>query len=223
MKRNFQQSTEWMLVHEGGYVNHPKDPGGATNRGATQRTYDGFRDRMKLPRQSVRNITETEVYEIYRTQYWNAVQADLLPDGLDYAVYDFAVNSGPGRAARNLQALLGVKQDGQIGNITLGALAKVNDIESLIIRLCTNRWNWMKTLSTYSTFGKGWTRRVMGYTVNGVQPDTDSGIIDRAIKLARQETNILSPTGPAPGRADEADMKWLSALIEAITAFFTKK
>lgn len=216
MEGNFEETTSWLLVHEGGYVNHPKDPGGATNRGVIQRTYDGYRDRIGRPRQSVRNITEAEVLDIYRTQYWNAIQGDLLPSGLDYSVYDFAVNSGPARAARNLQALLGVKQDGHIGNITLGALRQRNDIQSLIINLCTNRWKWMQTLSTWSTFGKGWTRRVMGNVVQGYQPDTDTGVIDRSMMLFYGSANIESPTMDAPGKADEFDVSFLAQLITLI-------
>jgi len=223
MKQNFNQTTEWLLIHEGGYVNHPKDPGGATNRGVIQRTYDGYRRRTGQKLQSVRNITEAEVMDIYRSQYWNAIQGDLLPSGLDYAVYDFAVNSGPSRAAKNLQRILKVTQDGQIGNVTLGAIQKRNDIEGLIVQLCLNRFHWLKTLSTFSTFGKGWTRRVMGYVVDGLQPDTDSGVIDRGVKLHRGTPNILPPIDPAPGKAEDVDMRWVAAILAAIAAFFVSR
>lgn len=210
---NFNQATEWMLVHEGGYVNHPKDPGGATNRGVIQRTYDGFRSRKGLPRQSVRHITNEEVWEIYRAQYWNAIYGDELPAGLDYAMYDFAVNSGPGRAAKFLQRRLGVTADGQIGQQTLGALRMVNDIEGLIHGLCYDRWNWMKRLRTFKTFGRGWTRRVMGEVV-GAQPSNDHGVIDRATKLFLNVPHheIAAPVEELPGKAMEEDTK-LSAKI----------
>lgn len=215
MRENFNQQTTWLLVHEGGYVNHPKDPGGATNRGVIQRTYDGYRRRKGLPKQSVKLITMDEVMDIYRTQYWDAVMGDQLPAGLDYAVYDFAVNSGPKRAIRFLQELLGknVIQDGVMGNQTLGVLADFGpeDMRELIEAYCEKRWNWMKTLSTFATFGKGWTRRVMGETV-GVQ-EGDHGVIDRAVKVAMGAAT-QAPTMAAEGKALESDTKATTKVAE---------
>lgn len=211
---HFQKLTDWLLVHEGGYVNHPKDPGGATNRGVIQRTYDAFRDREGLPRRSVRQIENAEVWEIYKTQYWNAVSGDMLPKGLDYAVYDFAVNSGPKRAVQFLQRLLRVKDDGIIGNHTLAAIRDYN-IQQLIIDYCTMRWEWMKTLSTFATFGKGWTRRVMGEVV-GAQPSTDTGVIDRAVRLNRDLT-VSAPTEQFAGKADEKDQKAIVYAQESVS------
>lgn len=205
---NFQTTTGWLLVHEGGYVNHPADPGGATNRGVTQAVYDGYRRRKGLRTQSVRNITEQEVYDIYRTQYWDKVWGDELPNGLDYAVYDFAVNSGPRRAIQFLQRIIGVEADGVMGNVTIGKIrelqAEGGEIGEIIEQLCTNRWNWMKTLRTFSTFGRGWTRRVMGEEV-GIQ-DRDSGVIDRAYRMWAQQ-EVTAPTREAAGRALEGDEK----------------
>lgn len=202
---NFEKVTEWLLVHEGGYVNHPRDPGGATNRGITQAVYDGYRRRSGKPVRSVREVTTTEVYHIYRTQYWDRVWGDELPAGLDYAVYDFAVNSGPARAAKFLQRILGVAQDGVIGNETMGAvrLLEPHEIEDVIVRLCTDRWNWMKRLSTWDAFGRGWTARVMGAQI-GVQ-ERDTGVIDRAVKLARGEPTV-APRREANGPAREEDL-----------------
>lgn len=199
-RQNFEEQTQWLLVHEGGYVNHPKDPGGATNRGVIQRTYDGYRKRMGKPQQSVKKITMAEVMDIYKSQYWDAVKGDELPAGLDYAVYDFGVNSGPTRAVKFLQQLLGVTQDGQMGNQTLGALADISpeDMRDLIENYCEKRWNWMKTLGTFKTFGKGWTRRVMGEQI-GVQ-DSDHGVIDRAVKVYMGQ-KTKAPTRSAEGKA----------------------
>lgn len=204
---NFETCTGWALVHEGGYVNHPKDPGGATNKGVIQRTYDGYRDRLGKPRQSVRRITMAEVMDIYKTQYWDRIFGDALPAGLDYAMYDFSINSGPSRAVKFLQEILGVKVDGVMGNGTLGAIQRRNDISGLIQELCLKRWNWMKRLSTYSTFGKGWTRRVMGDIIDGVQAGKDHGVIDRAVYLFEGRSNIAAPIMEAPGKAEEDDLK----------------
>lgn len=157
MKFNFEKSLDLVLLHEGGYVNHPRDPGGATNRGVTQAVYDGYRKTRGLPIQSVRMITEEEVRAIYRFQYWDRVHGDLLPTGLDYAVFDFAVNSGVSRAAKYLQAVLGVAQDGVIGARTLGAIKSPTNT---IISLCARRMGFLRNLKTFLTFGKGWTRRV---------------------------------------------------------------
>lgn len=208
-QENFEQCTSWILIHEGGYVNHPKDPGGATNRGVIQRTYDGYRRRKGLPTQSVRQITDDEVHDIYRSQYWNAVEGDMLPSGLDYAMYDFAINSGPKRAIQFLQNLLGVTADGHIGQVTLGAIAGKNNIVDLVMQLCSKRYEWLQKLKTFSTFGRGWTTRVMGDIINGAQPGRDHGVIDRGVWLAQGQTVISTPVfiPEANHKADEEDLK----------------
>lgn len=207
---NFNTTTEWLLVHEGGYVNHPKDPGGATNKGVTQRVYDSYRRRQKLPIRSVKSIELSEVFNIYRTQYWDAADCDLMPNGLDYAVYDFSVNSGPKRAIQFLQRILKVKDDGIVGNVTLGAIA-IRDINALIVEYCEARFEWLKTLKTWDTFGKGWTRRVMGEKI-GVQ-ETDTGVIDRAVKM-HLGAQVAAPTIEAPGKALVEDTKFSVAALD---------
>lgn len=203
---NFPERLRWVLVHEGGFVNHPKDPGGATNKGVTQRVYDGFRDRAGQPRRSVREIESDEIEAIYRRQYWDAVRGDDLGPGLDYCVFDFAVNSGPSRAAKFLQRALGVAQDGVIGAVTLGALAKVSDRAALCESICRDRLEWLMTLRTWGTFGRGWKRRIMG-EVDGVQHG-DTGVIDRSSRLARGLV-VHAPTDAeeGPGKALEEDRR----------------
>lgn len=159
MRANFDDALKEVLKHEGGYVNHPKDPGGATNKGITQKTYDAWRKKQKLPTRSVREIERDEVEEIYRHQYWDKVRGDDLPSGVDYAVFDFAVNSGPARAAKCLQGILGVEVDGKIGPQTLAAADGADDIY-VIESLCDRRMMFLQDLSSWPTFGKGWTRRV---------------------------------------------------------------
>ena len=157
MNSNFDESLRLVLLHEGGYANHPKDPGGETNRGVTKAVYDAYRRTRGRPVQSVKFITDDEVKAIYKFQYWDRVQGDFLPRGLDYAVFDYAVNSGVGRAAKHLQAVLGVPQDGVIGAVTLSAIrSPVNTINAL----CDRRMSFLRNLRTFLTFGRGWTRRV---------------------------------------------------------------
>lgn len=156
---NFDEALKRVLIHEGGYVNHPKDPGGATNKGVTQRVYDGYRDRLGLKRQSVRMISSNEVADIYKRQYWDAIRGNDLPAGVDYCTFDAAVNSGAAQAAKWLQRAVGATADGQIGEATLEAVR--NAVPGKVIDAsCDNRLAMLKGLKTWNTFGKGWSRRV---------------------------------------------------------------
>lgn len=168
MRHLFDEALSLVLVHEGGYVNHPADPGGATNKGITQATYNVWRTRNGQPKQNVRKITDAEVAAIYRRDYWGKVRGDDLPAGVDYAVFDFAVNSGPSRAARFLQRIVGVDDDGVIGPITLAAVQAMPP-GGIIVDLCDARLAWLKQLSTWNTFGRGWSRRVNEVEVKAVR------------------------------------------------------
>lgn len=166
MNNNFEHCLDLVLKHEGGYIDHPRDPGGKTNRGVTQAVYDAYRKTRGRGAQSVKFITDDEVKAIYKFQYWDRVQADLLPAGLDYAVFDFAVNSGAGRASKYLQAVLGVAQDGVIGAKTLAA---VQSPYNAINALCDRRMSFLRNLKTFLTFGKGWTRRVQDVRAHALE------------------------------------------------------
>ena len=157
MLANYKTCLAAVLKYEGGYSNHPSDPGGATMKGVTQKVYDSWRKKQGQPIQSVRNITQPEVESIYRNNYWDVVRGDDLPSGLDLAVFDYAVNSGPGRAIRQLQKVLGVQQTGVMNAATIAAAKKNPDAWSA---LCAERLAFMKRLDTWSTFGKGWETRV---------------------------------------------------------------
>jgi len=191
---NYKPSLGLTLAYEGGYVNHPKDPGGPTNNGITQAVYDAYRKVRGLPLQSVKLILSDEVADIYNKQYWKLIRGDSLPAGLDYAVFDFAVNSGVSRATRYLQRLVGVNDDGVIGNATLASVydAAKADEEKLIATYCANRLAFLRSLSTFPTFGKGWTRRVVGSQA-GFQL-TDSGVIDYAISMAQADVTFTMPS-----------------------------
>ena len=161
MRQNFERSLAAVLKHEGGFANHPDDPGGATMKGVTQAVYDAYRRRLGLFTRTVKLIADDELRDIYRKQYWLAVHGDELPSGIDYCVFDFAVNSGPGRAIKHLQMALGVTADGIIGQITLRA-AEEADPAVIIAGVCDRRMFFLRNLSTFATFGKGWTARVNG-------------------------------------------------------------
>jgi lysozyme family protein len=160
MTDRFPRALELVLVHEGGYVDHPRDPGGATNLGVTIGTLSGWLGRPAT-KAEVRALTVDAVAPIYRKNYWDAVRADDLPAGVDYCVFDFGVNSGPRRAIMALQRAVGVADDGRIGPITLAA-AKRKSPEDIITRICSDRLSFMRRLSTWPTFGRGWQRRVEG-------------------------------------------------------------
>jgi lysozyme family protein len=155
MKENYAQALKQVLKYEGGYVDHPKDPGGPTNKGVTQAVYDSWRKSQNMPTQSVRNISDAEVAAIYRNLYWDKIRGDDLPSNVDFAVFDYAVNSGVSRAAKTLQGVVGVTQDGMIGPATIEAT------KTYVAMAVTNkRLAFMQSLSIWSTFGKGWTARI---------------------------------------------------------------
>ena len=163
---NFNLAVSEIFKHEGGYVDHPKDPGGATNMGITRKTlasWRGIKPFSKLPKSEVKSLKKTEAKAIYKKRYWDRVRGDKLPSGLDLALFDFAVNSGPARAVKTLQALLYVRRDGIIGSITLGALNKKIKrvgITKIILDYSAKRISFLRRLKTFSIFGKGWVRRV---------------------------------------------------------------
>lgn len=160
MKRNFKSALKLVLVHEGGWADHPKDPGGATMKGVTLTTFQRFFGSDK-GKQDLRNISDAELAEIYRTGYWDKCHCNELPKGLDYAVFDAAVNSGPGRSAKWLQAAVGARQDGGIGPKTLEKL-KQHEPVTVTDDICDLRLTFLRSLTHWSTFGRGWNRRVEG-------------------------------------------------------------
>jgi lysozyme family protein len=159
--RNFARALEHVLKDEGGYVDHPKDPGGATNMGITLRTLADWRGVATLSKAEVKALTRDEAGRIYRKKYWDAIRGDDLPDGVDYATFDFAVNSGVHRASIYLQDILGVAPDGKIGPLTVKATIG-KDRARLVNKLCDDRVAFLKRLSTFPTFGRGWMTRVKG-------------------------------------------------------------
>lgn len=159
MASNFDNALARVLVSEGGFTNNPKDPGGATMKGITQRVYNGFRTRNNLPTQTVQSISDVEVSRIYKEQYWDIAKCDMLPVGISYCVFDGDVNSGVGQSVKWLQRALGVAVDSQMGPATIAA-ANDADPSTLIDGICDRRLAYLKALTTWHEFGHGWTNRV---------------------------------------------------------------
>lgn len=157
MKKNFDKSLEMLLKHEGGYVNHPRDPGGMTNLGVTKRVYEAWVGH-EVDEAAMRALTPDDVAPIYRANYWDAVWGDHLPSGVDFSVFDWGVNSGPPRAIKALQRIVGSVSDGVMGPKTMQAVMDM-DAEKIIDLMHGERQRFYERLNTFDTFGRGWTRR----------------------------------------------------------------
>lgn len=150
----FDQAFAELLTHEGGYVDHPSDPGGATNHGVTEKVARKFGYTGNM-----RGYPKEEAAKVYRSEYWDAVRADELPAPLRYPIFDAAVNSGARQAILWLQQALDVKADGVIGTQTLAAV-KAADPNALLRCMLGARLRFMTNLNHWSSFGKGWARRI---------------------------------------------------------------
>jgi len=162
MKENLLPAMVALMKHEGGFVNHPRDPGGMTMLGVTQRVWEEWVGHP-VGEKEMRALTPAIVAPMYKKKYWDTVAGDRLPSGVDLAVFDFAVNSGPGRAAKMLQRVLGVTEDGAIGPQTLAKAVSV-DSSQLIADYNAARLAFLQALPTWATFGNGWGRRVAEVT-----------------------------------------------------------
>lgn len=158
MDRNFSRCLGAVLEEEGGFANHPRDPGGATMRGVTLESFRAF-VKPDATVDDLKAITAEQAGVVYRRHYWDKVMGASLPDGVDHAVFDFAVNSGPTRAANMLQSVVGAKVDGHIGPETLRKAAAM-DADQIITALCDRRLAFLRSLGTWDAFGKGWAGRV---------------------------------------------------------------
>lgn len=156
---NFPAAFALVLKSEGGYSNNPADPGGPTNLGITLATLRAYRGRA-VNVDDVKNLSKAEAGAIYRANYWDKVSGDQLPPGVDYAAFDFAVNSGPSTAAKFLQRCLSVVDDGVVGQKTLQAVHQVRPAD-VINLLCDRRLEYLRALGTWQTFGRGWMTRII--------------------------------------------------------------
>ncbi|RAK52147.1 glycoside hydrolase family 108 protein [Phenylobacterium deserti] len=160
---NFDRCLGAVLRHEGGYVDDPRDNGGATNKGVTLATLkeakvdldgDGDTDKADLKR-----LTDKDAGKIYKARYWNTVHGDELPSGLDYMLFDASVNHGPARARRWLQQALGVSVDGVLGPKTFAAL-RAASAAALLAKIAGYREALYRNHEDFDRFGRGWMRRL---------------------------------------------------------------
>lgn len=152
MSQLFDTMVERVLAHEGGYVNHPNDPGGETHWGIAKRSY---------PHLNIRSLTRQDAVEIYRRDFWERVKCDQLPPEFAFQAFDAAVNHGIGNAVRWMQRAAGVADDGIFGPITLAAVKAMSG-EDLVLKFNAERLDFYTKLSTWPSFGKGWVRRIAG-------------------------------------------------------------
>lgn len=195
MKSNYTYCLDRVLQYEGGWSDHPADKGGATMKGITIGTYSDFLGRPAT-KEELRNIPDTHVQAIYRDRYWNKIKGDNLPGGVDLAVFDFAVNSGVSRASKFLQKEVGTPQDGIIGPQTLAA-TDARQPANVAANLCDSRLSWLKGLSDWPTFGKGWTNRVTDVRKRSI------ALADAAPPLPPERPDPEPPAPPLVGEVDQ--------------------
>ncbi len=226
MQSSYDRALAAVLKHEGGYVDHPKDPGGATNKGITIATFRRF-IKPKGTKADLKALTTEQAGVVYRHEYWDKVSGGVLPAGVDFAVFDFAVNSGPSRAIKFLQKVVGVEQDGKIGPKTLEAVSSMPPLK-IITDLCVNRLRWLGSLKTFDTFGKGWTRRVSEVrelaTELAGEATVDAIIkkgVDEALRTPAEEPEPTVVIPPKPG-VSRSGWAVLGTLFLAAVAFMGK-
>tara|TARA_S200002703_G_scaffold61077_1_gene52969 strand:+ start:159 stop:674 length:516 start_codon:yes stop_codon:yes gene_type:complete len=157
MRENFDKSLQLLLKHEGGFVNHERDPGGMTNLGVTKSVYEEWLG-YEVDKQDMMKLTPEDVAPIYLNNYWIKANCDELPSGLDYVVFDWAVNSGVSRSSKGIQKCCGANPDGVIGPKTL-ELVVGQDTKFMIEKFKQVRQRFYEGLNHFDAFGRGWTRR----------------------------------------------------------------
>jgi lysozyme family protein len=158
MNRNWDKSFDLVIVNEGGFVNNPNDPGGATNLGCTQTVWEQWVGHP-VSIEDMKALTKDDVKPLYKRKFWDAIHGDALPAGLDYCIFDCAINSGVGRAAKFIQEIVGVSPDGAIGNNTISAISQINPV-TLINEFSEKRLTYLQQLKLWPMFGNGWGKRV---------------------------------------------------------------
>src|SRR5690242_18712533 len=158
MDKNYDEALKRVLAHEGGYTNHPDDPGGPTNWGIT--IWDARKYwKRDADADDVRAMPLEVAKRIYKSKYWDAMRCDELPSGIDYAVFDFGVNSGPTRALKVLEDIIGVRETGNPDDVLIRTVKHL-PAKPVVTELCDKRLAFLKGLKTWPVFGNGWGRRV---------------------------------------------------------------
>jgi len=220
----YDEALRRLLLHEGGYSNHPSDPGGPTKYGITIHDYRKY-VKPDADAEDVRAMPLDHAKAIYRDKYWNALCCDALPAGLDYAVFDYGVNSGTARAAKVLRRLVGLPDAGGMSDAVLAAV-RARDTADLVARLCEERLAFLKSLRTWPVFGAGWGRRVAEVRraalamANGAQ---DTGAVAAApgrgevplAKRARKTTTatVIVAGGAAAQAAHQSGAGWGAVVV----------
>jgi len=224
---NFQPCLGVTLPHEGAWSNHPKDPGGGTMKGITIATYRRRRPNATLD--DLRRISDAEVREIYREDYWNPVRGEDLPFGIDMVTFDAGVNSGPRQAVKWTQRALGVAADGSVGTETINAARTAAPVP-VIRQAAANRMGMLRGLRTWGTFGRGWSRRVadveakaVAMALAAVGSPARPALIEEATSAttaARRNKQIATSTGGAGavggGGAVNADLPTSALIVLAV-------
>lgn len=193
------------LIEEGGYADNPKDPGGATNCGVTQATYNSYRISNKLALQDVRKISDAELQNLYADSYWGPAKCDSLPNGLDAEHFDMAVNAGVREAAKVLQRACNrvrdqpvLEVDGMIGPATLAVIDGISTL-ALINEYANERIRTYQTFKDWPTFGTEWTGRVKRIASKSVKLyiNAVAGAVPSGPVVPQQPVqSVPSPTSP---------------------------
>lgn len=160
---------------EGGYVNNPHDPGGATLKGVTQGVYSAWLRQHGRSNAAVRGASDVDIQAIYRELYWNPVHGDDLFVGLDLVMVDYGWGSGPITAIEHMQRLLGIAVDGVFGPATLAAI-DMPDQRGFINGLCAERLAFFQRLPGWKYFGPGWTNRLNGIHIKALEMNAAEGM-----------------------------------------------
>lgn len=211
VSENFNAVMDEVLSHEGGYVNHPRDPGGETNFGISKRSY---------PKEDIKRLTRSRAKTIYRLDFWAKIRGDDLPAGVDLVVMDASVNSGTKRGvawAQKAAGLSAAQADGVMGPVSLRAISKVDPFD-VIKRACSIRMGFLRGLRTWGTFGKGWSRRVASVEAVSISMaakaegspgyvrkvlKTNGGVAQEAAKTNRNAGHVTTTGGAVSGGSIE--------------------
>lgn len=186
----YEAALAGLLAHEGGYTNHPSDPGGPTNYGITIYDYRKYVN-PNASAADVKAMRIDEAKSIYKAKYWDAQRCSELESGVDYAVFDYGVNSGVGRSGRILRRVIGLPDNTSIVTDEVIAVSRAMQAATLVSLICDERLRFLHSLKTWPVFGNGWGRRV-------------AEVKQYALSIARDEI-VSTDAEPAPGRAVDPD------------------
>ena len=207
--RNYEESITRVLKHEGGYTNHPKDPGGPTNWGITIGDYRRY-VKPQATAADVKAMPLSHAKAIYKPKYWDIQSADKLEDGVDYAMFDYGVNSGVGRAGKVLRRLLRMPDNTSAITPEVIKAANQKDAQELAAAICDERLAFLHALKTWPTFGKGWGARV-----------AEVKAVSKVMARKANDNSITLPAQEAPatiGRAQIAEPKITAPVVKTGSA-----